>query len=220
MRVPAIGCAFDRLDDDARGSRALCLGHARSSRKASGAQATAAATFSPETVRRKPTSSETIEERFGYDLSPSIDSPASHLPPSTSRARGHIAAGAHRVFSSPPVSKTQLRKAISLGGDADTLACITGGVAEAHYGGVPDTIAARALAASTRRCERSSSSFRLATDARPAEAWLRPARTTGVSGVQRPTSNSTACDTAPLLPTSADETIGVAECDGFAAASP
>ncbi len=30
-----------------------------------------------------------------------------------------------------------VRKAISLGGDADTLACITGSIAEAHYGGVP-----------------------------------------------------------------------------------
>jgi ADP-ribosylglycohydrolase len=38
-----------------------------------------------------------------------------------------------------------VRKAISLGGDADTLACITGGIAEAHYGGVPQHIAAPTL---------------------------------------------------------------------------
>jgi ADP-ribosylglycohydrolase len=38
-----------------------------------------------------------------------------------------------------------VRKAISLGGDADTLACITGGIAEAFYGGVPEPIAKRAL---------------------------------------------------------------------------
>jgi ADP-ribosylglycohydrolase len=31
--------------------------------------------------------------------------------------------------------------AISLGGDADTLACIAGGIAEAFYGGVPKDIA-------------------------------------------------------------------------------
>jgi len=36
--------------------------------------------------------------------------------------------------------------AISLGGDADTLACITGGIAGAFYGGFPHSIAARALA--------------------------------------------------------------------------
>ena len=34
-----------------------------------------------------------------------------------------------------------IRKAISLGGDADTLACITGSIAEAFYGLVPESIA-------------------------------------------------------------------------------
>ncbi len=33
-----------------------------------------------------------------------------------------------------------VRNAVSLGGDSDTLACITGGVAQAFYGGVPDFI--------------------------------------------------------------------------------
>ena len=40
-----------------------------------------------------------------------------------------------------------VRKAISLGGDADTLACITGAVAEPHYGGLPPHIAGRTLEA-------------------------------------------------------------------------
>ena len=40
-----------------------------------------------------------------------------------------------------------MRKAVSLGGDADTLACITGAIAEAHYGGVPAAIIARTLTA-------------------------------------------------------------------------
>ena len=34
-----------------------------------------------------------------------------------------------------------IRKAVSLGGDSDTVACITGGIAEAFYGGVPGHIA-------------------------------------------------------------------------------
>ncbi len=38
-----------------------------------------------------------------------------------------------------------MRKAVSLGGDSDTLACITGGIAEAFYGGVPDHIAKTVL---------------------------------------------------------------------------
>ena len=33
-----------------------------------------------------------------------------------------------------------VRKAVSLGGDADTRACIAGGIAEAYYRGVPEPI--------------------------------------------------------------------------------
>ena len=39
-----------------------------------------------------------------------------------------------------------IRNAISLGGDADTLACIAGGIAEAYYGGVPERLAGPAIA--------------------------------------------------------------------------
>lgn len=38
-----------------------------------------------------------------------------------------------------------VRKAISLGGDADTQACIAGAIAEAYYGGVPTAIGVKAL---------------------------------------------------------------------------
>ena len=33
-----------------------------------------------------------------------------------------------------------VRKAVSLGGDADTLACMTGGIAQAYYKVTPDNI--------------------------------------------------------------------------------
>jgi ADP-ribosylglycohydrolase len=38
-----------------------------------------------------------------------------------------------------------IRNAISLGGDSDTLACMAGGIAEAFYGGVPESIASQVL---------------------------------------------------------------------------
>jgi ADP-ribosylglycohydrolase len=38
-----------------------------------------------------------------------------------------------------------VRNAISLGGDADTMACIAGGIAEAFYGGVPEGIRKRTM---------------------------------------------------------------------------
>jgi len=50
--------------------------------------------------------------------------------------------------------------AISLGGDADTMACIAGGIAEAFFGDVPDEIAARTLAALDERLRGIVSEFR------------------------------------------------------------
>ena len=37
-----------------------------------------------------------------------------------------------------------VRKAVSLGGDADTLACMTGGIARAYYMVIPDSIISEA----------------------------------------------------------------------------
>ena len=37
--------------------------------------------------------------------------------------------------------ESAIRLAVSLGGDSDTLACITGGIAEAFYKDIPDDIA-------------------------------------------------------------------------------
>jgi len=39
--------------------------------------------------------------------------------------------------------ESAIRKAILLGGDADTMAAIAGSIAEAYYRGVPDEIAAK-----------------------------------------------------------------------------
>ena len=39
-----------------------------------------------------------------------------------------------------------IRKAVSLGGDSDTLACITGAVAEAFYKDIPETLSGPVLA--------------------------------------------------------------------------
>ncbi len=46
-----------------------------------------------------------------------------------------------RAFIDSTGFEDAIRTAVSLGGDTDTLACITGGIAQAFYGGVPDPIA-------------------------------------------------------------------------------
>jgi ADP-ribosyl-[dinitrogen reductase] hydrolase len=52
----------------------------------------------------------------------------------------------HPIFKLSPAfrMKSTIRTAISLGGDSDTIAAITGGIAEAYYG-VPDSIREKAL---------------------------------------------------------------------------
>ena len=53
-----------------------------------------------------------------------------------------------------------IRNAIARGGDADPMACIAGGIAEAFFGGVPDAIASRTLAALAARFRGVVSEFR------------------------------------------------------------
>jgi ADP-ribosylglycohydrolase len=48
-----------------------------------------------------------------------------------------------RAFLESDDFEDAVRKAISLGGDSDTLACMAGGIAQAYYGGVPEAIARR-----------------------------------------------------------------------------
>ena len=45
-----------------------------------------------------------------------------------------------RAFYDSMDFEDAIRTAVSLGGDCDTLTCITGGIAQAFYGGVPEAI--------------------------------------------------------------------------------
>lgn len=52
-----------------------------------------------------------------------------------------------------------IRKAVSLGGDSDTIACIVGGIAQAYYGQVPDWIAEKAISLLPREFQEVVSKF-------------------------------------------------------------
>jgi len=90
-----------------------------------------------------------LERMFGYDLHARIDDirPLYWFDES---CQGTVPFAIIAFLESADFEDA-VRKAISLGGDADTLACITGAVAEAHYGGVPDAIALRTLDALDER---------------------------------------------------------------------
>ena len=97
-----------------------------------GAQATAAAIFLARTGHSKQEIRQYVEQTFGYDLSRTCDEIRPgyrHVETCQQTVPEAIVA-----FLESTGFEDALRNAVSLGGDSDTLACITGGIAEAFYG--------------------------------------------------------------------------------------
>ncbi|MGC9328643.1 MAG: ADP-ribosylglycohydrolase family protein [Candidatus Hinthialibacter sp.] len=138
MRVSPVGFAFDTLEtvlEEAKKSAEVTHNHPEGIK---GAQATAAAIFLARSGQSKEYMKEYIESKFDYDLSTSIDDirPAYQFDVS---CQGSVPP-AMRAFLESDDFESAIRLAISIGGDSDTLACITGGVAQAFYGGPPEFI--------------------------------------------------------------------------------
>jgi ADP-ribosylglycohydrolase len=107
-----------------------------------GGQAVAAASFLALQSQSKEKLKEHIVDNFGYDLSGSLDL----LRPGYTfdvTCQGTVPV-AILAFLESTDYEDAIRNAISVGGDSDTIACITGGIAGAYYG-VPEHIAARAI---------------------------------------------------------------------------
>jgi len=144
MRVSPVAYAFDSLDDvleHAAWSARVTHDHPEGVK---GAQATAAAIYQGRFGDSKDRIRRDLERRFGYNLTERLDDirPTYRFDESCMRT----VPPAIIAFLESDDFEDAIRKAVSLGGDADTLACITGGIAEAYYGGVPDAIAAQTMA--------------------------------------------------------------------------
>ncbi|MCA1765537.1 MAG: ADP-ribosylglycohydrolase family protein [Desulfobulbaceae bacterium] len=143
MRVSPVGFAGASLDEvraEARESAAVTHNHPEGIR---GAQATAVAVYLARTGRKKPEIKAHIEQKFGYDLGGRLDEIRKWYRFDVS-CQGSVPQSII-AFLEADCYEDAIRNAISLGGDADTMACISGGIAEAYYGGVPDTIRVQAL---------------------------------------------------------------------------
>lgn len=143
MRVSPVGYAFEDLSSvlvESKRSAEVTHNHAEGIR---GAQATATAIFLARQGESKKAIRRAIEKRFGYNLKRTIDEirPAYTFTESCQQTVPE----AITAFLDSTDYEDAVRLAISLGGDADTLACITGGIAEAYYGGVPSNIAKMGL---------------------------------------------------------------------------
>ena len=135
MRVSAVGWFFDSLErtlEVAGKSAAITHNHPEGIK---GAQATAAAIYLARTGKTKKEIREYISSQFGYDLRRSWE----YWRPIyrwDSSCQGTVPQ-AIIAFLDSDNFEDAIRKAVSLGGDSDTLACITGGIAEAYYKEIP-----------------------------------------------------------------------------------
>lgn len=139
MRVSPVGWAFDRetdvLEQADRNARAT-HDHPEGIK---GAQAVALAVFLARTGRSKEEIRGAISTRSGYDLGRTIDEirPGYRFDVS---CQGSVPESIVAFLDSSD-TEDAIRLAVSLGGDADTQACIAGAIAEAHYGELPPEIA-------------------------------------------------------------------------------
>lgn len=141
MRVSAVGWFFDTLEETERVaeiSAAITHNHPEGIK---GAQATAAAIFMARNGATKEEIRDYISSKYGYDLSKTWEHwhPIYHWE---SSCQGTVPQAIISFLDSTDFEDA-MRKAVSLGGDSDTLACITGGIAEAFYKKVPKYMADR-----------------------------------------------------------------------------
>ena len=139
MRASANGWMFDTLEETehvAGLSAAITHNHPEGIK---GAQSTAAAIFMARNGSSKEEIRSYITEKYGYNLNRTCDEirPAYGWDGS---CQGTVPEAMVAFFDSTDF-ESAIRLAVSLGGDSDTLACITGGIAEAFYKEIPDDIA-------------------------------------------------------------------------------
>jgi ADP-ribosylglycohydrolase len=138
MRVAPVGLAFGSVDEvlrEAERSAAVTHNHEEGVK---GAQATALAVFMARSGASKADIRGAVSQRFGYDLHRTITEIRPHYQWDVSCQRS--VPEAILAFLDSSDVESAIRLAVSLGGDADTQAAIAGGIAEAFYKHVPDTI--------------------------------------------------------------------------------
>lgn len=139
MRVVPIGYAYDTLEQTLLQAKASCLYTHNNKEAIAAAKAVAAAVWLARNGKSKDEIKRFIEDNFHCDLSVPISNIREKYV-FDSRA-GYSVPPAISAFLQSQDYESAVRNAVSLGGDADTMACIAGGIAEAFYGEIPQYIA-------------------------------------------------------------------------------
>lgn len=132
--------SLEEVEDLAARSAAVTHNHPEGIK---GAQATAAAIHLARINKNKAEIKEYIEQKYEYDLNRTLD----EIRPGytfNESCQGTVPEAIIAFLESKDFEDA-IRNAISLGGDSDTLAAITGSIAEGAYG-IPENIERKALA--------------------------------------------------------------------------
>jgi ADP-ribosylglycohydrolase len=138
MRASAVGYAFNDIEtvlEVAKQTAEVTHNHPEGIK---GAQATATAIFHARQGKSKQEIKEYISTTFNYDLSFTLD----EIRPSYKfdvTCQGSVPQAIVAFLESTDFENA-IRLAISIGGDSDTIACITGGIASAFYKHIPTEI--------------------------------------------------------------------------------
>jgi len=131
MRISPVGFAYNTIKevlDQAQLSAEVSHNHPEGIK---GAQATALAVYIARTGSSKDAICSEISSRFGYDLDETVADIRPHYHFDVT-CQGTVPQALIAFLDSQGYEHA-VRLAISLGGDSDTLGCITGGIAQAFY---------------------------------------------------------------------------------------
>ncbi|MBU1218291.1 ADP-ribosylglycohydrolase family protein [Myxococcota bacterium] len=137
MRVSPAGWAFNDLESVLRGATASAEVTHNHPEGLKGAQATAGAIFLLRSGTSRHVVKDWMQNIFEYNVSQTCDEIRPHYQFDES-CQGTVPQ-AFRAFYESTDFEDAIKTAISLGGDSDTLACITGALAEAQYG-IPERV--------------------------------------------------------------------------------
>ena len=144
MRVSPVGWAYNDIETvllAAKQSAEITHNHPEGIK---GAQATALAILLSRQNASKPEIKKEIEKRFRYNLDLDLDDLRQNYR--FNESCQDTVPQAIYTFLISDSFEDSIRKAIYIGGDSDTLACINGSIAEAFYKGVPEVIKAKVKA--------------------------------------------------------------------------
>jgi ADP-ribosylglycohydrolase len=139
MRVSPVGCAFDSVEEVLEQARASATPTHNHEEGVKGAQSVALAVFLARQGATRESIREEIARRFGYDLDRTLEEIRPRYCFEIS-CQASVPESIIAFLESESVEDA-IRKAISLGGDSDTMGCIAGSIAEAYYGPVPADLA-------------------------------------------------------------------------------